>query len=135
MSKTKSRKPKQLTGTLRIKHWFDGHSFILRINERRWTGPITQDRVCSAVRNWSSYWTRSNVWNKFNYKGSKMIRVLIKKELPFEVHVVVNPTDKLDVPKLETDGFYHVGDYDNEKQIDDAVSVVATYLELEESHS
>ena len=65
--------------------------------------------------------------------GAKVIRVLIRKEQPFELHVVVNPTDKLDVPKLEESGSYHIGDFDGDKQIDEAVSAVSVYLELEES--
>jgi hypothetical protein len=64
-----------------------------------------------------------------------MIRVLIKKEPPFELHVVVNPTDALNIEKIEADGHFHLGDFDGEKQIDEAVSQVAVMLELEESHT
>jgi hypothetical protein len=124
-----------LHGTLRIKHWFDGSNFIICINDRKWTGPTSTPRILTAVKNWINYWTRSAGWTKLNYEGNKMIRVLIKKEQPFELHVVVNPTDALNVEKLETEGFFHIGDFDDEKQIDNAVQTVATYLELEESHT
>jgi hypothetical protein len=131
------RKPKELHGTIRIKH-FDGYGsegFAIRINDRRWSVRIHQQGAVRTVGNWINYWTRSAAWTKLNYEGNKMIRVLIKKEPPFELHVVVNPTDALNIEKIEADGHYHVGDYDGEKQIDEAVASVATYLELEESHT
>ena len=124
---------KELSGTLRIRlHHGVRTGFTISINQRKRSMPVNAHGILRTVRNWSSYWTRSNAWNKPNYEGSKMIRVLIKKEQPFEVHVVVNPADKLDLPKLEGEGFYHIGDYDGEKQIDEAVSSVAVYLEIEE---
>ena len=127
------KKLKELRGTLRIKlHRGKRIGFTIRINERRQSAPVNAHGILKTVRGWSAYWTRSLAWNKPNYEGSKMIRVLIKKEQPFEVHVVVNPADKLDVQKLEGEGFYHIGDYDGEKQIDEAVSSVAVYLEIEE---
>jgi len=78
---------------------------------------------------------RRGDWEKLNQpKGNTVIRVLIRTEPPFEIHVVVNPTDALDIAKLEAQGHFHVGDFDGDKQIDEAVSAVAAYLELEESH-
>jgi hypothetical protein len=130
------RKPKELHGTIRIRSQFlSDTQFAVKINDRKWSRDVSQDGAVCAVRGWCNYWTRSAAWTKLNYEGKKMIRVLIKKEPPFEIHVVVNPSDVLNVEKIEAEGHYLVGEFDGEKQIDDAVASVATYLELEESHT
>lgn len=136
----RSARAKVLRGTLGIRRssgnarnrtWYE-----VRINTRAWSVPSSQQSVTTWTRKWFEYWTRQGAWNKLNQpKGKTVIRVLIRKEQPFEIHVVVNPTDALDPAKIEAQGHFHVGDFDGEKQIDEAVSAVATYLELEESHS
>jgi hypothetical protein len=122
-------------GSIYIKRVPHTTPFAIRINARPWSIASGAPAVVNAAMKWMQYWTRSAAWTKLNYEGKKMIRVLIKKEPPFEIHVVVNPSDALNVEKIEAEGHYLVGEFDGEKQIDDAVASVATYLELEESHT
>ena len=134
-----TRKPKELHGRISIKvpqvFALDA-PFHIRINGRRWASEgFSGDTMVGQVTRWLQYWTRTGPWHKPNYEGNRMIRVLIKKEQPFELHVVVNPTEPLDVAKIDKEGHYWIGDFDGEKQIDEAVAQVAVYLELEESHA
>jgi hypothetical protein len=102
-----------------------------------WSGDGDERTAFTNYVGWTphAHAAQNRLQAAINYEGNKMIRVLIKKEPPFELHVVVNPTDVLNIEKIEAEGHYHVGDYDGEKQIDEAVASVATYLELEESHT
>lgn len=87
-----------------------------------------------------AFMTASSAWNVFATslratsleRNVCMIRVLIRKEQPFEIHVIVNPTDPLDIEKIEAGGHHHVGDYEGDNQVEDAVQAVGVYLELEE---
>lgn len=132
----KKSRPKWVDETIRILRWKDGHSFTMQMNGRIPLAPVPQDTAVRAIHRWVGFWTTSLVWQNRSYdKGSKMIRVLIKKEPPFELHIVVNPTDSLDVAKIEEGGYFHIGEFDGEKQIDEAVAAVAVFLELEEANT